>query len=262
MIRDTRKNALPPVARRQLGWFTRYVNWYLPRNFHGLHLLRLADLKQLAGMPLLVCLNHPSWWDPLVALYLSQRFFPAHYHVAPIAAAGLNKYRFFERLGFFGIEPGTRRGASRFLEVGEAVLSRPDGAFWVTVQGEFTDVRRPIVLEPGAGHLARHVGPFAMLPVALEYSFWNERYPEAFACFGEPIIGFGNERSSADWTVRFTESLQATVVALGERVQLRRATPFELLFTEKAGVGGVYDFWRAAKARLSGKQWQPQHGGR
>jgi 1-acyl-sn-glycerol-3-phosphate acyltransferase len=95
------------VSKRYLEWFSRYVNWYLPRNFHGLHLLRLADLKRIADMPLLVCLNHPSWWDPLVALHLSRRFFPDRYHVAPIAAEGLSKYKFFERLGFFSVDPGT-----------------------------------------------------------------------------------------------------------------------------------------------------------
>jgi len=75
---------LPPIAKRKLGWFTRFVGWFLPRNFHGLHLLRLTDLEKLNGVPLLVCLNHPSWWDPLIALYLSQRFFPDRHHVAPL----------------------------------------------------------------------------------------------------------------------------------------------------------------------------------
>ena len=174
--------ALPPIAKRQLGWFNAYVSWFLRRNFHGLHLLRLTNLEQLESLPLLVCLNHPSWWDPLVGLHLSQRFFPLRHHVAPIAAAGLAKYKFFERLGFFGINADTRQGAARFLQIGKSALSRPDGAFWVTPQAAFADVRQPIVLEPGVGHLVRHVERFAMLPVALEYSFWNERHPEAFAC--------------------------------------------------------------------------------
>ena len=253
-------STLPPVAKRQLGCFTRYVRWYLPRTFHGLHLLRLTDIEKLNGAPLLVCLNHPSWWDPLIALYLSQRFFPGRHHVAPIAAASLARYKFFERLGFFGIEPHSRRGASRFLKMGQAVLKQVNGAFWVTAQGEFTDARWPVVLERGIGHLARRAGRFAMLPVALEYTFWNERYPEAFACFGHPIVGSGGDRSSADWNALFTNALQATVDALSCKVQLRCASAFEPLFAGSAGVGGVYDFWRAARARLQGKRWQPEHG--
>lgn len=256
----SRANTPPEVSKSLLAWFTRYVSWYLPRNFHGLHLLRLTDLDHFAGVPLLLSLNHPSWWDPLVALYLSQRFFRDRHHAAPIAAEGLAKYQFFERLGFFGIEPATRRGASRFLEIANAVLRRPDGALWLTSQGEFTDVRRPIILEPGIGHVARNAGRFVMLPVALEYAFWNERYPEAFACFGEPVVGHGPDRLPAEWTELFRHSLQVTLDALSHRVQLRRATNFEPLWHGNAGVGGVYDLWRAATARLRRKRWQPEHG--
>ncbi len=255
---------LRPIATRQLSWFTKYVQWYLRRNFHGLHLLRLAPLDILDDYPLLVCLNHPSWWDPLLGLYLSQRFFPNRLHYAPIAAAGVAKYKFFERLGFFGIQPGTRSGATRFLRVGEAALTEPAGAFWLTPQGAFTDVRqRPILIEPGAGHLARRLQRFAMLPLVLEYSFWSERFPEAFACFGLPVLAqSGAEHSAVEWTQLFRQSLEHASNALSERVQLRDAAAFEPLIQGSAGVGGIYGLWQASKARLQGKRWQPEHGAR
>jgi 1-acyl-sn-glycerol-3-phosphate acyltransferase len=204
---------VPPVAKRQLSWFTKYVSYYLRRNFHGVHLLRTASVGQLEGWPLLVCLNHPSWWDPLLALYLSQRFFGARKQYAPIAAAGLAKYKFFERLGFFGIDPATRAGAAKFLLLGESVLRHSDGALWVTPQGHFKDVReRPVSIEPGVGHLAHRLARFAMLPISLEYSFWNERYPEAFACLGEPFfIDDGRARSPKEWTQIFSSALQTMV---------------------------------------------------
>ncbi len=254
--------SLPPVAHRQLRWFERYVRFYLRRNFHGLHLLRLADLESLNGYPLLVCLNHPSWWDPLVALYLTQRFFKTRRQFAPIAAEGVAKYKFFERLGFFGIDGKTRSGAAKFLRIGEAVLSRPDGAFWVTPQGAFTDVRtRPVVIEPGVGHLAHRLGRFAMLPLALEYTFWNERYPEAFACFGHPVlVENGRAARAAEWNLIFSSALESTQIALSERVPCRDSKLFEPLLAGNAGVGGVYDLWRAVKARLHGRPWQPEHG--
>ncbi len=256
--------ALPPVARRQLHWFEVYVRFYLRRNFHGLHLLSLADLDQLAGYPLLVCVNHPSWWDPLIGLYLSQRFFKTRQQYAPIAAVGLAKYRFFERLGFFGIDPATRSGAARFLRIGETALSHPNGALWVTPQGEFTDVRkRPVTVEPGVGHLAHRLRRFAMLPLTLEYTFWNERFAEAFACFGEPIfVDDGREHTPSEWNQGFAAALEATQNVLSERVQRRDVKLFESLIQGGAGVGGVYDIWRACKARLQGKRWQPEHGSR
>lgn len=259
----TRGTDTPPrVSKRLLAWFARYVSWYLRRNFHGVHLLRLTDPDQFSGLPLLICLNHPSWWDPLLAIHLSQRLFRDRQHATPISSEGLAKYKFFERLGFFGIRPGTREGAARFLAMGASTLSRRDGAFWVTAQGAFTDVRRPIVLEAGVGHVARNAERFVMLPVAFEYCFWNERYPEAFACFGQAVSGRGVDHAPADWTALFRHSLQATVDALSESVQQRRASNFEPLLYGNAGVGGVYDVWRAVTARLRREEWHPEHEGR
>lgn len=254
--------SLPHVRKRQLAWFTRYVAWYLRRNFHGLHLLQLTSLESLDGLPLVVCLNHPSWWDPLIGLYLSERFFPERYHAAPIGADGLAKYKFFERLGFFGIPSERGQRAFRFMAVGKAVLSRTDGALWVTPQGAFTDVRQPIRLEPGIGYLATQLQSFALLPVALEYGFWNERFPEAFVCFGFPVIANGHTATAAEWSVRFTRSLQDTADCLSAKVQLRDTRLFDSLLQGKAGVGGMYDVWRASVAKLHGKRWQPEHGGK
>jgi 1-acyl-sn-glycerol-3-phosphate acyltransferase len=253
---------LPPIARRELSWFARYITFYLRRNFHALHLLRLSSLERVEGYPLLVCLNHPSWWDPLIGLYLSQRFFANRRHYAPIAAAEIAQYRFFERLGFFSVGH-THEGAARFLRIGQAALHRADGALWMTPQGAFTDVRRPLVLEPGVGRLATHLERFAMLPIALEYSFWSERFPEAFACLGDPVFASsGGEHSAAGWNAIFARACEETADALSARVQARDPSLFEPLLEGSAGVGGFYDRWRVFKARLQGKAWQPEHGSR
>jgi 1-acyl-sn-glycerol-3-phosphate acyltransferase len=249
--------AMPCVRQIALTWFTRYVKWYLQRHFHGIHLLRLASIEQLDAHPLLVCLNHPSWWDPLIGLYLSQRFFPYRYHVAPIAANSLQKYKFFAHLGFFGVPGDTHQRAFRFLKIGKAVLSRPDGALWVTPQGAFTDVRRPVVMQPGVGHLANQLGSFAMLPLALEYGFWNERLPEAFSCFGIPVIGNGQDYSPSEWETIFSQALQRTIDALSAKVISRDANAFESVLSGYEGTGGIYDLWCTVKAKLRGEPWQP-----
>jgi len=253
---------LPRIATWQLRWFVRYVELFFRRNFHAVRLLRLHPLEPVQNRPLLVCLSHPSWWDPLMALYLSQRFFEARQNYGPIAAEGLAKYKFFEKLGFFGIDPASASGSARFVRIGQAVLSRADCAFWVTAQGHFTDVRcRPVLFQSGVGYLAHRLTRFAMLPLALEYAFWDERYPEAFACFGEPLlIDSGLERTAAEWTLLFSRSLEETQDALSQKVMARQAGAFETLIRGRAGIGGVYDIWRALKAKLARKQFRQEHG--
>ena len=256
---------LPVVSRWQLRLFALYVRFYLARHFHGLHLLETAPLNSLAGMPVLICLNHPSWWDPLIAVYLSQRFFADRRQYSPIASKGLEKYRFFERLGFFGIDPESRSGAQRFLQIGRAVLKRPDGVLWVTAQGHFKDVReRPVTLSGGVGHLAHgSATPFVLLPIALEYSFWEERTPEALVCLGEPeVIRDGRSATAAHWTKHFAGRLEETQDHLARQVLSRDPSAFQPLLKGHAGVGGIYDVWRAAKSLGRGKRFRAEHGGR
>ncbi len=241
---------LPEIRAWQLRLFIRYIAFYLHRHFHTLYFLKRAPLDSLEGWPVLVCLNHPGWWDPLLALYLSQRFFPKRHHYGPIASVGLSKYRFFERLGFFGIDPQSRAGASRFLQIGRAVSERPDCALWVTVQGHFTDVRiRPVQIQAGVGHLAHRCERLAVLPLALEYAFWDNRAPEAFACFGEPIwISNGREKSAAEWRETFAAALERTEDALANCVQARKVDAFHPLLSGVSGTGGIYGLWQALKA--------------
>lgn len=246
---------LPPISYWLLNPFLRYVRYYVRRHFQGLHLLNAAKAEGLEGWPILICMNHPSWWDPLLALYLSRRFFPQREHYGPIASEGLNKYQFFEKLGFFGIDPKTRAGAAHFLQIGRGVLGRADAALWVTAQGQFTDVRvRPLQLQAGVAHLAHKTPRFVMLPIALEYSFWVDRKPEAFACIGDPVmVEDGSARTTDEWLRAFTTALAETQRVLSETVQSRRREAFECVFHSKAGVGGMYDLWQALKSAARGK---------
>jgi 1-acyl-sn-glycerol-3-phosphate acyltransferase len=243
-----------------LRWFTAYVRWYLQRNFHGLHLLRLANLDSLSGWPLLVCLNHPAWWDPLLGLYVSQRFLDERTHYAAMAADGVAKYGFFRKIGFFGVSAGAA-GAASFLRLADAALSRSDTALWITPQGEFADVRSPLSFAAGVGHLAARGDRTAMLPIALEYAFWTERYPEAFVALGAPVFVESGKSQKADyWTETFRDALATTQQQLAVRVMRRDPAAFEPLLEGRAGVGGVYDVWRAWKARAAGKKFQAGHG--
>jgi 1-acyl-sn-glycerol-3-phosphate acyltransferase len=253
---------LPRVNTWQLQLFARYCRYYLRRHFHRLYMTELSSLKALDERPLLICLNHPSWWDPLLAVYLSQEIFSKRRHYAPIAAAGISKYKFFEKLGFFPIDGQTRNGAFRFLQIGRSALSTQGCTFWVTAQGQFEDVRvRPTKFQTGVGHLARSSTGFVMLPLALEYSFWRERTPEAFVCFGEPIeVQDGHSNTAHEWTNIFAAAVESAQDYLAERVKTGQESYFKELLSGAAGVGGVYDVWRAVKSYARGKRFRAEHG--
>jgi hypothetical protein len=179
-----------------------------------------------------------------------------------MAAEALARYRFLARLGFFGLAAGTWQGAATLLRVGEALARQPQTALWITPEGQFTDPRqRPVQLQHGLGHLARRLTTAAFVPLALEYPFWEERFPEALVCFGEAmLVGQLPPRRARDWTALLASQLEATQDRLAEAARRQDPEAFETLLRGRVGIGGVYDLWRRLQGWRRGAPFQPAHG--
>jgi hypothetical protein len=141
-------------------------------------------------------------------------------------------------------------------------LSRQNSVLWITPQGHFADVRqRPLNLSSGLAHLALRSPDCVVLPVALEYSFWEEKTPEALVRFGAPVMGL-DLHEAARTPNRFELHLQDTMDALAQDSIGRNAAAFKTILSGRAGVGGVYDAWRRLKAGFQGEQFRAEHGDR
>jgi 1-acyl-sn-glycerol-3-phosphate acyltransferase len=217
-------------------------------------------------LPLVLYSNHASWWDALVCLVVKQQCFPNHAAFAPIDAAMLNRYKMFRKLGFFGVEQGSRRGAMHFLRTAEAILKSPQALLAVTPQSRFADVReRPARFGAGLGHLAMRVERALFVPVAAEYVFWEERLPEILVRFGEPVQVRGEHNAAFDakyWTCLFELKLTEAQDALAVEAQRRNRDDFQTVLRGGAGQGGIYDLWQWLNANLRGQPFRREHGGK
>jgi 1-acyl-sn-glycerol-3-phosphate acyltransferase len=258
---------LPPFSREIHRWFMWYVRRYLRRNFHAVRLLRgeegADDRPDISGEPVVFYSNHPGWWDPLTFLFLGEALFPDRMVYGPIDAAALGKYRFLERIGFLGIEPHTWRGAARFLRMARAAARRTDVIFWITAQGEFSDPRvRPLVIRPGVGHAVAAMERGIVVPLAVEYPFWNERCPEMLAAFGPALrVADFPGRPADAWTDLLARQLEATQERLAQAALNRDPAAFTPLLAGRVGVGPAYDTIRRVKAWLRGERFDASHGG-
>lgn len=265
---DLHEHELPAFSHRLNVWFMRYVRWYFQRHFHGVRLLNAtADIPavpDLAGEPVIFYSNHPSWWDPLTFLFVGQQLHPGRMIYGPIDGLALSKYRFMERVGFIGIEPGTWRGSARFLRMARAAGRRSDVIFWTTSQGNFTDPReRPARIRPGVGHAVAAANRCLVVPLAVEYPFWNERLPEALVAFGPAIqVADAPRRTAEEWTAVLAAALEATQNRLAEAAQRRDPRAFTTLLSGKVGVGLAYDIIRRLKAWARGERFDASHGGK
>jgi 1-acyl-sn-glycerol-3-phosphate acyltransferase len=255
-----------PTLRRNprvFAFFSRYFARYFRRHMNALRLARWGEPQVEPGAgPIVLYATHPSWWDAAVFILLSSRHFPDHAGYAPIDAAMLQKYGFFGRIGGYGVDLDSVRGASNFLASSADILARDESAIWVAAQGRFTDVRqRPLGLRPGIARLAEIAPNALFIPVAIEYGFWVERGAEAFVAYGAAIRG---EELLAMTRDERRDHLEERLTAIADRLSIdvmsREPQRFISVLEGKAGVGGVFDLWKRFRARLRGERYDPAHG--
>ena len=251
--------ALPDISTPMLRFFTRIVRSYFARHFRSVGIQHAERLREATG-PLIIYANHGSWWDPMVSVLLAQTLLPGRKHYAPMDAAPLKRYPVLRKIGIFPVELATARGAVQFLRICEAVL-RSGGVLWVTPQGRFADAReRPLAFKPGLAALALRIPEATLLPLAIEYTFWNERAPETLLRFAAPV------KLQAANTQAATNELEAALENVMDELRnasiARDPSAFEVLLDGARGTGGFYALGRRLRALLTGKGFQEDHSAR
>jgi len=254
----------PPVSSFLQYGFRAVSGSMLRRSFHTLAVVRetLPATRVADDQPLIVYANHASWWDPLVAHYLCRHVFRPRQFYAPIDAEALRQYRVFAKLGFYGVQMNSAAGSAAFLKTSKAILATPGTSLWMTPEGRFVDVRdHTTPLAPGLAHLCSRLTRGTVLPLAMEYAFWEERLPECLLGFGQPlVIEATSGIDKAAWSERLTMQLRAAQRDLARLVVARSAEPFEPLLRGARGAGRTYDVFRRFRSGLRGERLPAQHG--
>jgi 1-acyl-sn-glycerol-3-phosphate acyltransferase len=242
----------PAISKPVLMFFRKIARRYFRRHFHAVR-VRDADRFVTAGAdeaPLIVYANHGSWWDPMVSILLADTLMASRKHYAPMDAKALQRYGILRRVGIFPVEMKTTRGAVQFLKTGESII-RSGGVLWVTPQGQFVDARaRPLEFKAGLATLAARVasgtGRLIVMPLAIEYTFWDERLPECLLGFGEPVhVSAGEDVDGLQ--KRLVAALEMTMDELKSKAVLRDASEFQELARGKSGAGGFYGLGQKLK---------------
>ena len=235
--------------------FERIVRRHLRRHFRSVMTQNVERLQHANG-PLIVYLNHASWWDPMVCILLARTLLPERSHYAPIDAESLKKYPILRKIGMFPVELASVRGAAEFLSRSQAIL-RSGGVLWLTPQGQFADVREPVHFKGGLAALAARLPDVSLVPLAMEYPFWNERLPEALVRFGEPFaVGVVD---AAVTQFQAEEVLRVEMQELKKVSCARDANSFSVLLSGGRGIGSAYAIPMRLRALLTGRKFNPDH---
>lgn len=212
-------------------FFVPYTAWSLRRHFHAVHLLGDAPLSDSGeNLPLLVCLNHSSWWDVMLGLHTAYSLFDWEAY-SVMDERQLQRYRFFSKLGMIGADRTSLSGIKEFLRYAETLLQGKRRALWITAQGEFqSNSVRPMEFQPGIAHLADKLGDCLLTTVAFHYEFWNEPKPEAFVSLS-PLTRLTKtpDFNRRAFLASLEQRMEAQLDALLQAVQARDPAAFQTL---------------------------------
>jgi 1-acyl-sn-glycerol-3-phosphate acyltransferase len=253
-----------PVGRydpRRMAFFHFIFARFFRKHMRAVRVAKWGMPGAYGGRPLVVFANHPGWWDGVAFMLLSQALFVPRRMYIPMDKAALDRYPFMRRIGVFGIETGSPRGAIAFLKVAKDVLGVPDRMLWMNAPGRFADVReRPVPIAPGMTRLPEIAPDALFVPLALDYPFWTERKAEMLCAFGEPIEGQTLQAMDRDArAIALSEALGATMDRLAGDAIARDPVRFETLLRGREGMGGIFQTWRRIVAAARGQRYDPRH---
>lgn len=255
-----------PVSQKWLvDGFCWYARGMVRKQFSSFGWATEAELSGIdPNASLVVCTNHASWWDPIVAMLLRHALMPERTFYAPIDAEQLENYAVLKKMGFYGVQLQSFAGAQQFLSTSKAILSRPNTSIWITPEGRFCDVRdlsQPLM--PGLAHLASKVENTVFLPLAMEYPFWDDARPHIFIRFGTPVsVDIGSLKSKAEWNEIILQQFRWNQKQLADLVIRRDAREFGYLIASRPQRLNWYDFARSWASWVRGRRFDPRHSAR
>lgn len=148
----------------------------------------LENAKKIASnTSVLAVSNHSAWWDPLLALMVSQHWLGCEGH-ALMDARNLRRLPFFSLVGAFGVDLQRPADGALAIKYAARLLQTPRTLVWVFPQGRERPLgERPLGFRPGAAEIARVAKRALTLPIGIHYAFCGEEKPWLYISFGPPL---------------------------------------------------------------------------
>ncbi len=257
------KQVIPPRNEFLYKGFAWYANRMVRKSFEAMA-LDDAEYQRIVvpdDIPIVVYANHPSWWDPILAVLLHEYHFAKRAFYAPIDAEALKKYEILRKLGFYPTQMNNHRGAASFLRTSKAILHSKKSVIWLTPEGHFSDPRdRGKPLMPGLAHIASNEKEVALISLAIEYPFLNERKPYMMMRLSEPIFASSISASGKlELSELLQEQLRTNQDRLAQHVLARDLKPFRMIQQTIRRPNNVYDVARVVKSVFKRQRVQLRH---
>jgi 1-acyl-sn-glycerol-3-phosphate acyltransferase len=192
-----------------------YVMRLMKRQFHAFHLF--GNLPQPdPNLPLLLIPNHSTWWDGFFVYLLNEEILKRETYLMMLDRQ-LAKYKFFARIGAFGITPGNKENVNESLNYTVELLQKRNVMITMFPQGILLPWgKRPLDFKKGIEAIIRSYGkPINILPLAIRAEYGGEQRAEVFFQFGQHFVVDAQSFQGVKWLEQIESDL---LDALAERI--------------------------------------------
>jgi 1-acyl-sn-glycerol-3-phosphate acyltransferase len=216
------------IAARKSAWFNamfaRHARSRLRATFGRVLVRGASEAREaLAGGPLLVVVNHSTWWDPLVILWLSELVLLADGY-ALMDAKNLRRLPFFAKVGGFGVDLEDPTDGARGIRYAAKLLDAPGRVVFVFPQGTERSPFAPVELLPGAAQIARVAKRARIVSLGLRYVFGASERPDLWISLGEAETP---ARSVDQGLRQQTRAIEAELSRIDQAIDTHESAAFE-----------------------------------
>lgn len=176
-----------------------YVMRLMKRHFHAFHLF--GDVPQPdPDLPLLLIPNHSTWWDGFFVYLLNDQILKRETYLMMLDRQ-LARYKFFARIGAFGITPGERKNVIESLHYTVELLQKKNVMITLFPQGILLPWgKRPLNFKKGLEAIIKlYHRPINILPLTIRAEYGAEQRAEVFFQFGQNLVVDADSFQGVKW---------------------------------------------------------------
>lgn len=182
--------------------------------------------------PVLVVANHTSWWDPLVALWLTQLVLQVEPY-AMMDATNLRRLPFFGKVGAFGVDLDDPRDGVRAVRYAARTLDAPRRVLWIFPEGRERSPFDPLELRPGAALVERIARGAEVVSLGVRYVFAGSERPELWISASAPEP---TRRVVDEALARQRDGIATELARIDASLSARSTAGFDLLVDRRPGL--------------------------
>jgi chlorobactene lauroyltransferase len=178
---SARESSKPPFIPAQesplfIRFFTFYMNWFFKYRFK--HVWLNQNYFPGDDDKTIYYLNHTSWWDGLIPLYLNENLLKQQGR-AMMEDKQMLRYKFFKKIGAFSVHLDNPKSALVSLRYAIKSMQRPNASLFIYPEGEIGpfSYNKP-TFKNGLAWLCEQIPDADIVPVGIYMHAMHHSKPE------------------------------------------------------------------------------------